>query len=381
MSTKKHKILMIGPVPPQIGGLETFMADLLASDLSSYVDLVHLNNTKPAVHRRAKYKAPDGYAASFRRNVFLSAISYSYSVWFFFKFLFLLTFWHFDIIHIHTVDYTSFWEKCPFILAARFRRIAVVLHIHAASFDAFYRDSSPRIKKWIRYFLKICNRLIVLSASWGKFFSGIVGPEKICVVPNGIDLRPFKIDSVPRQKAVLFLGEISRRKGIDDFLHAVALVQSLGHSFIYHIVGPGEIDRAQQIARGLGLGDGLTFWGPLTGVDKNRLLLSSSCFVLPSHAEGLPISILEAFACGLAVISTRVGGIPELIVEEENGFLLQPGDVASLAKCIVRIMTENKLARRMAEKNLKLAGELYDINKCARSIDQIYCRMLGMDPK
>ncbi len=367
---------MIGPVPPQIGGLETFMADLLASDLSQSVELVHFDNSKPAVNRRSRYTVPDGYAASFRRNVFLSVISYTYSAWFFLKFIFLLLFQRFDIVHIHTVDYTSFWEKCAFILAAKCRGPGVVLHVHAARFDAFYRDSSPRVQSWIRYFLQRCDRILVLSSSWQKFFSAVIPARKVCIVPNGIDLTPFQHVAPAPQRAVLFLGEISARKGIDDFLHAIAEIQQQGHDFCYHIIGPGEIDRAKKMAARLGLKPHYTFWGPKTGAEKVGLLRSGSCLVLPSYAEGLPISILEAFACGLPVISTRVGGIPEMITGGENGFLLQPGDVTKMAEFIVRVMTDAPLYRRLSANNLKLAREIYDINAAARRIVRVYAQML-----
>ena len=369
---------MIGPAPPQIGGMESFMSYLLSSGLSRRFPIVHLNIAKPLINLRPKYRAPAGYAASFRRNIFISLISYGYSVFFFFAFIRLLIRHPVAIVHVHTASYTSFWEKCFYIGFSRALRKAVVLHIHGSRFAEFCRDSRPLARKLIAATLGRCDRVLVLSQSWRGCLSGLVDPERIVVIPNGIDLRAYTPAEEEKDDApfVLFLGAVTQRKGIYDLVRATAKTVQQFPALRCIIAGAGEIDRAAALARELGIPENVELAGPQIGSEKIGLLQRAWFLVLPSHAEGLPIAVIEAYACGLPVISTRVGGIPELLEDGVNGFLIDPGDIEALSGRLSKLIRDSDLRRAMGEKNVEVARSDYDMEICAARIGNVYQELM-----
>jgi glycosyltransferase involved in cell wall biosynthesis len=142
------------------------------------------------------------------------------------------------------------------------------------------------------------------------------------------------------------------------------------------IVGPGEIDRAQDYAAEKGVVSQVTFAGPQYGRDRFHYLQKASIFVLPSFAEGFPVAILEAMAAGLPVVSTHVGGIPDMIHPGENGFLFDPGDVNALADIIESLIPNAGLCGKISMTNHK-AAKKYDINVVADKIGRIYRDLLA----
>ena len=178
MQRKMPTILMIGPLSPQTGGMETFLHELLKSQIHLNFKILHLNNSKPAIIK-SKYNFKTGYAASFQRGFPTICKSYLYSIFYFFKYLFLLLFKHIDIVHIHTASYTSFWEKTVYLLLGNLLRKPLILHVHGALFNTFYNESGSHLKKIIKWFLSKCNILIVLTESWLAFFQTIVDKDKM----------------------------------------------------------------------------------------------------------------------------------------------------------------------------------------------------------
>ena len=145
-----------------------------------------------------------------------------------------------------------------------------------------------------------------------------------------------------------------------------------GFEFQYDIVGPGEIDKAQELADELNISRFVTFHGPQYGEKKLDFLFSTWGYILPSYAEGLPIAIIEAMAAGLPVLSTYVGGIPDIIEEGENGLLCDPGRIDMFTKHIKKILTDTELRNHIEQQNRQKAFQFYDIDQCARKIFNIY---------
>ena len=365
---QKPVILMVGPAPPQVGGMETFIGDLMLSDLADRCQIVLLNISKPGVKKNSHFKAKTGYAGSFKRNFFVSLKSYSYSFVYFIKYIFALK--DVQIVHIHTASYTSFLEKMAYISVAKLAGKKVICHIHGAKFRDFIEQSHGLLIKIIIFYLKKCDRIIVLSAYWKKYFDSFLEKSKVRIVENGINTRLYNGKKTARSDipTILFMGEIGKRKGIYDLLQALSIIKKSGCDFKAIIAGPGEIEQAKKRAKELLLSECTFFVGPVAGEEKVTLLHKAWCFVLPSYAEGLPISILEALAAGLPVVSTTVGGIPDVIIQKENGFLIEPGDVHSLARDILHILKTKELSDHISATNRKKARDF-----CIESVsDKLY---------
>lgn len=375
---EKNKILMVGPAPPQIGGMETLVGGLLNSDLMKQYDVSLLNISKPGINARTQGKEFVGYDSFTKRNVFITLRSYAYSVSFFFRYVFVLVLKRPQLVHIHTASYFSFWEKGGYIILTKVLGKKIVLHSHGGMFADFYEKSSSANKRWIVRLLQACDRVVVLSESWKTFFMRLIPEQNIRVIPNGIDLSQFDIQEKKRSDdpVFLYMAKVSEKKGIYDLIRAARLLLDRGLNCRFLVAGSGEIEQAKRMAKKLQVDGAVQFLGLKTGREKAALFATAWCFVLPSYFEGFPISILEAYAAGLPVISTRVGAIPSILKQDENGCLFAPGNVEELADCIFRIATDSDWRKAMSETNAELARKEFSIELCSEKMGRVYAELL-----
>ncbi len=253
------------------------------------------------------------------------------------------------MIHIHTASNNSFWRKALYIKIARFFNKKVVLHIHGATFHIFYEQNRASIKK----VLKKVDIVIALSEKWKKFFIDTVGCKNVIVVPNIADMPKKLPKEIRGNKTIsaLFLGFLSERKGIYDILEMVKRHKEyLSNRLCISVGGNGETEKVQKIINEHKLTDIIKLEGWVDKEKKTILLSNADLFLLPSYNEGLPISILEAMSYSLPIISTNVGGIPEIIKNGVNGILIEPGDIDALFNAIKEFI-ENKEYREQCGHN------------------------------
>jgi glycosyltransferase involved in cell wall biosynthesis len=119
--------------------------------------------------------------------------------------------------------------------------------------------------------------------------------------------------------------------------------------------------------------------GWITGADKLTRLQQAAVFALPSFSEGLPMGLLEAMAAGLPVLATPVGGIPEVITDGVEGFLVDPGDVGALTDRLSRLLSDENLRGRMGRAARHKAEALFTVDVILPQLEQLYTR-LGATP-
>lgn len=147
--------------------------------------------------------------------------------------------------------------------------------------------------------------------------------------------------------ALVFIGRLVRRKGLDVLLEALSRIGNRQWQLI--VIGEGpERERLDQLSREYGMGGQVFFLGYLEQ-EKYDYLSVSDAFVLPSHHEGLGIALMEAMSLGLPVISTDSGGQRDLITDGQNGLLVRPGDPQALAHAIEKLMGDSALCKRLSE--------------------------------
>ena len=120
--------------------------------------------------------------------------------------------------------------------------------------------------------------------------------------------------------------------------------------------GMFEVERLKQFIKANHLEDIIHFHGWVSGDDKIRLLNTADAFILPSYTEGVPISILEAETYGLPILSTAVGGIPEIVSDGGNGFLFTPGDKVAMKTAVDKLLVDTKLCRALGESSTMIAA-------------------------
>lgn len=239
------------------------------------------------------------------------------------------------IIHIHGAANASFYRCKIFINLAKKLKKKVILHEHAADFVEFYQNSNDKTN--INQTLNKCDCLIVLSESWKEYFSSIgVDKNKIYVLNNIVSPPNFK--DVPRKDNklhLMFMGEISKRKGGFDLLQAISDNKEYFKDKLLLRMGGNEVDgNIQTFIKEHQLEEFVSYEGWISGDKKTECLNWEDVYILPSYNEGLPIAILEAMSYKHPIISTPVGGIPEIIKTQENGILVHPGNKKEIAEAI-----------------------------------------------
>ena len=200
--------------------------------------------------------------------------------------------------------------------------------------------------------------------------------DRIHRIYNGLDLAPFvraDFSSIP--PLIVAVGRLIAKKGFADLIRACRLLMERGKSFRCEIIGEGplEAELREQIAQ-LDLQDCVELLGAKPQHEIRECLATASAFVLPSVVDpdggmdNLPTVIMEAMAAGLPIISTATGGIPEMVIQNETGFLVPPGDVVALAGAIERLFDDIGLAQRLGECGFQRAKELFSIDKNVRSL-------------
>lgn len=225
------------------------------------------------------------------------------------------------IVHVHTSSYNSFRRASAFVRLGHLMGKRIILHVHGGNFKEFYHASPKRILA----VLNKCDCIIALSESWKNFFSSIVNGPVVKVVENPIEPPQYSLIGDEGLLHMLFLGLITDAKGIFDLLDVMNAHKELYEGrLVLHVAGNGEADRLQDLIRKYKLEEVVYYEGWVDGPEKASLMNKCSVFVLPSYSEGLPVSILEAMSYGQYIVSTDVGGIPE-IVDPECGILFHPG--------------------------------------------------------
>jgi glycosyltransferase involved in cell wall biosynthesis len=275
-----------------------------------------------------------------------------------------------DLVHVHTSDAYSFARSSFYVLfASLVWRRPVVLHVHGSSYDEFVATDSWLLAAYQRLVYRRCTRIVVLSAIWAARLSTVADPEKLAVVPNAIDPSRFSPDGVDGPPRVVFVSNLIERKGVPAFLDALAALPARTDArYAVDIAGRGPLaDRVSAAAEA----DHVSYHGYVDEATKVELLEAGSVFVLPSHAEGLPIAILEAMAAGNAVVSTPVGSIPE-VLSDGHGCLVEPGAGEELADTLAELVEHPERAAAMGHRNRERVRERYSWERVAAELRRLY---------
>jgi glycosyltransferase involved in cell wall biosynthesis len=290
------------------------------------------------------------------------------------KFLALLAHPGAALIHVHVASGASFWRKSVFMALGLLAGCSLVFHLHGGGFARFYEKGCGRPGRALaRFFLKRSSVVIVLSQRWREWLEGIVDHPRIVCLANPLPEAPFTASS--RRSAgntVLFLGRLDRSKGIYDLLDVVSELRSPIPDIRLVCAGDGDLEAVREHATRLGIEDSLTLTGWIGPEEKAQWLKRADVFVLPSYAEGMPVSVMEAMAAGLPVLASAVGGIPDMLTDGVNGFLVAPNDKGTLARLLRRLLHDPSLRQRIGSAARETARLRFAADKVLGSLEMIY---------
>lgn len=352
-------VLMIGPHQRLNGGVASVTSDLLCQ-FQNDTDITIMSLA--TINSKSKSRYPDNFARFLVALVWRSLSG------------------KFDIAHIHLASKGSTYRKVVVMALLRMLGKKYLVHLHGAKFDRFFLSLPKPIAFLVTHYLSQASFVVALSRSWETWLKGNLKLENTQVITNGAPSAMRKIDaSIYSKKFVcLFAGRLDDRKGPHELLKACSAPPLKGQIEIW-FAGDGNYERYESLARDLDLSEDCRFLGWLQREDFYQRLNQADVFVLPSFAEGMPISIIEAMSAGIPVISTKVGGIPELVHSGETGILIEAGDTAALHHAIKKMFEDPSVRSGMAQASLELYESRFSAVEMKSRFKELY-QAMGSKP-
>ncbi len=282
------------------------------------------------------------------------------------------------VLHSHTI----FPEGLAVALLKRKLMIPHICTIHGGDINFFpFRNKLNYLVT--KYALKKCDYLVTVSDKLRSKTRLIAnGLNNVSVIHNGADCKKFK--PIPKEIAkqklgikesceiILFIGHLEPVKGVDYLLKAFAMLQRDRRDTRLFLVGDGyEKDKLMLLSKNLKIDNQVCFMGRKPFEEIPLWLNIADVFVLPSISEGFPTVIPEAMMCGVPVIASDVGGIPEIIINDKTGILTKPGNVELIEKGI-KLLLDNKRIRNMISETAKEQSKKYSWKNNASGYIAIY---------
>jgi glycosyltransferase involved in cell wall biosynthesis len=288
---------------------------------------------------------PVEYIATHRDRSKLAKLGIAFAA--FFRFAFLLLRNRGAIVHVHGASRASFWRKAPFMALAHLFRAPVVYHLHGGGFRRFYlRGCGALGRRVVRHFLDRAAAIVVVSERWERWIREVSANENVVCIANPVR---FDAEASPQRggSMVAFCGRVEAGKGVFELLEAVASLVPTLPEVRLEVAGDGDLAGLERRASELGIRAHVHLHGWIDDAKRDALLARARAFALPSHAEGLPVALLEAMSAGCAVVATGVGGIPDVVTDSVDGLLVPARDVESLARALRRVLCDDELAARL----------------------------------
>jgi glycosyltransferase involved in cell wall biosynthesis len=249
-----------------------------------------------------------------------------------------------DVVHVNFTKKASVLRKGVILAVARARGVGTVIHAHAGLFLDWF-DGLPRPVQALVRRLLVADRVVVLNETvregWVRRF-GVPG-DRVAIMTNPVEWPPAVPDrSGDGPVVAAFLGALREKKGVFDLVRAIGLLPESQRERL-RLVLAGHEDPAPVRAaiRAAGIEGIVELPGYLGHDDRDALLGRSQILLLPSHAEGLPMSVLEAMAWGLVPVVTPVGALPAVVRDGDTGVLVPVADPEALATALGKLLADD----------------------------------------
>lgn len=278
----------------------------------------------------------------------------------------------FDVSHVHMSYKGSFLRKKYIIKLLELKGIPIILHMHGSQFKKFFDSSTARQQRKIQNVLNSVDIIIALGEEWRDYYASISCTEVIslenAVFPKAIE------DAESEKIYITSMGLLSERKGTYDLIDASAgLKNKIDEKYKIVLAGNGEIQKVKNHIDSLGLQESFIVPGWISDQAAiEEFYRKSIVYVLPSYHEGMPMSILEAMSYGLPIISTKVGSIPSIVLDDQNGYLIEPGNPEEIERKIIHLINNQEKREQMKAVNIKKIEEHFNIHNNLKDLVAIY---------
>ncbi len=297
--------------------------------------------------------------------------NYAWKMWYALKAYFIALFiiWRYDIVHFHTVpDRICLIIQLPVFLLARVGRKKIIMHIHMG--NQLEEHKKNRLFLWC---LRRADLIILLAKKWERLFKEwfpCIGVPTTVVYNASTHVE--KVDWVKKEKRILMAGYLNDNKAPELLLKAWRNIKDDYPDWRVSILGNGEVERFCQMSEDMGLRESVDFTGYIMGERKKEYFEAASILCLCSYQEGFPMVVLEAWEHCIPVVSTPVGGLPDVIEEGRNVLTFDFGDWQGLAKQMRVLMDDENLRHEMAEYSYDFVERRFSPQRYNEDIRGIY---------
>lgn len=357
LATARTRVVVLSPPIERSGGIGTLFT-YARPYLEKYVDLRFLDT-------RGHYRKPALSLISLTRSLLiLTGLRMRGRV---------------DVVHMNLGAGGAAVRKLTALAFASYiLRLPCVMQLHAAEFDQFYFRMPRAVRTLMSRILGRATQVLTLGAVWQELILNIsaLHHENVRVLPMGVpDLRQLRGDAplIPLgtddYQYVLFAGEMGPRKGLPNLLAALADPRSSQIRAV--IAGSGSVAQWRSEASRLGVASQCVFVGLIQPQLVHQLLAATDCLILPSQAEGLPVSVLEAFSASQIIIATAAGALGEYARDGIEFLLLPDTSPESIAAQLSRLSDVN-LRRQLQASARALWEGRFRVEETSRELAQIW---------
>ena len=277
-------------------------------------------------------------------------------------------------MHLHTQANTLLRDGA-FAASAFAARCPVILHLHGSGFEALYDRTSTPARTALAHLFERAACVAAPSESLCAWLRAVTRKTAYVVhLPNPVasDVQPQAV----RPNLVLFLGRLESAKGIYDLLKAVAALRPEMPDLRLVCAGDGDRLSVAHYAERLGIAEVVKFTGWVGPSGKRALLESAAVFALPSYDASLPMSLVEAMAAGVPVVASKVGGIPEVVVDGVSGLLVAPGDTATLTRQLRKVILDRAYGAKLGAAARESARLRFSPERALPMLEALYAHAL-----
>ncbi|PYD87296.1 glycosyltransferase family 1 protein [Pseudomonas syringae pv. pisi] len=358
----EKKIVMLGTHVDGCGGIASVIAVYRAAGLLARRDIVYLptHRTGPG---RAKVHLFAQALMALLRHLARGEVA---------------------LLHIHVAINASFWRKYVFFLLGYLFRVPVALHLHAGRYPEYYRTGcGPLARLLMRFAFDRARAVVVVSSELQAWVRAVSSQRRVVVLHNPV-LLPQRDEAQAPARApatLVFLGHLEAGKGCHDLLRAMRTIVASVPQARLLLCGDGQRDETRALVATLGLQASVDLPGWVDARERAALLDTATVFVLPSHAEGLPMSLLEAMAHGAPVVATAVGGIPEAVRDGVDGVLVAPGDPGALAAAVLGLLADPDARMRLGAAGRERVRTEFSSTRMIATLEDLYDKLAAHEAR
>ena len=368
-STYNNRILLLGPSLTAVSGVSTHLNQLLASDLSQNFSIYHFQ-----VGSEGRQEHTIGKLI----RLLLSPVGMIRAI----------KFYDPSLVHLNTsLDKKAFWRDLAYLFTAKLLKRKIVYQVHGGVLEKF-ANSSRFTDFVLKRILSFPDAIVVLSSIEKQAYQRFARVQTLAMIPNAIDIAEYNISGMSDKRLhrssgawqLVYVGRLAEDKGIFDAVEAMHLLRREGwrEDVVLLIAGSGPAEaRLRTRIKELDLEESVRLVGPLFGEQKRRLWLQADLFVFPTfHDEGLPYAVLESLASGTPLITTRIGGIPEVAHEGVHAAFVEPHRPAQVAQAIKTLLADSERLGKMSTECAIQVQRHYGIARMARQFAELYGQLL-----